>query len=335
MRTEVSLTVDVEFSIGGAFTAPYSKRPIADPMVKCSVNGQEHGLGFLLDALERQHTKATFFVETLNTTYFGYDAMGEFAKRIAEAGHDVQVHIHPCWLFFRNQDWVDLLRKSKKPSDSSYNYSVAELSEMLELSIDIFHRWGLPRPVALRVGNLDIGPNVYAAMSKTGFRVGSNVGLSIYRPRDASLQLSGGQHWVDGILELPILNFKAGQFGRLSYRNLTIVGTSCAEMQWLLMAAHQKQVSPIIILTHPTEFVKRKDFSWASVRPNRIAQRRLIRALELLNQHDDKFLPVTIGGRIDHWATNPRSVEADLSVPPMLAAGRMINNKLNDMIWTY
>lgn len=330
-QTEVCITVDVEFSIGGAFEDPRSKRPIARQMVECSIDGKEQGLGFLLEQLAAHRIRATFFVETLNTGYFDPDVMGRFAQRIAEAGHDVQVHLHPCWLFFRDQHWAEQLTATK-PNDACSTYGIDELCEMLELSIDMFHRWGLPRPIALRVGNLDVGANVYAAMSRTGFRTGSNIALSICRPNDVGLHFSGGRHWIDGVLELPVLNYRDIQFGHLHHdRSLTVAGASSAEMEWLLLAAHRKQISPVVALVHPFDFVSRKNGSWDGIRRNRSAQARLVRALRFLDENRDKFAPVTIAD-CGCWNDGPVSLDAPLSVPPVLAVGRMINNKLNEYL---
>jgi hypothetical protein len=94
---EVCITIDTEFSIGGNFEDP-ALAPVAEPIVLGSVGGREQGLGFLLDSLGEFGIRATFFVETLQTAYFGDEPMGGIARRIAAAGHDVQLHLHPCWL---------------------------------------------------------------------------------------------------------------------------------------------------------------------------------------------------------------------------------------------
>ena len=86
MKTQVCITVDVEFSIAGAFAAPDRYSPLADEPVECLVDGKEHGLGFILDSLARYDATATFFTETLQTAYFGDAPMAKFAKRIANAG---------------------------------------------------------------------------------------------------------------------------------------------------------------------------------------------------------------------------------------------------------
>ena len=71
---EVCITVDTEFSIGGNFGNP-ELAPIAKPIVLGTVAGQEHGLGFMLDCLAEFDIRATFFVETLQTAYFGDEPM--------------------------------------------------------------------------------------------------------------------------------------------------------------------------------------------------------------------------------------------------------------------
>src|ERR1700724_4638510 len=72
---EVCITVDTEFSIGGNFGNP-EMAPIAKPIVLGMIGGQEHGLGFILDSLAEFGVRATFFVETLQTAYFGDEPMG-------------------------------------------------------------------------------------------------------------------------------------------------------------------------------------------------------------------------------------------------------------------
>ena len=96
---QVCITVDTEFSIGGNFDNP-QLTPVSDPIVLGAVGGKEHGLGFLLDSLAQFALPATFFVEALQTAYFGDEPMGSIARRIADAGHDVQLHLHPCWLHY-------------------------------------------------------------------------------------------------------------------------------------------------------------------------------------------------------------------------------------------
>jgi hypothetical protein len=63
MRTQIAITIDTEFSIGGAFADPERRRPIGEANVTCPVGGREQGLGFMLDTFARHGTRATFFTK--------------------------------------------------------------------------------------------------------------------------------------------------------------------------------------------------------------------------------------------------------------------------------
>jgi len=99
MRTEVCLTIDTEFSIAGAFADPVNRRPVGEARVYCPAQGEDCGLPFILRTLARFAVPATFFVETLNTAYFGDAPMRRIAETIVAAGQDAQLHLHPCCIF--------------------------------------------------------------------------------------------------------------------------------------------------------------------------------------------------------------------------------------------
>lgn len=204
MKTEVCITVDIEFSIAGAFAAPERYAPLADEVVQCRVDGKEQGLGFILDSLAAHGHRATFFTEALQTTYFGDGPMARFAQRIVSAGHDVQLHLHPCWLHFQDERWR---QPSFVPNDYCSGRTAAELDQMIQLGIEAFSRWGIARPVALRTGGFRTDRTVYRAMARAGIDLASNIGLAVMEPAEPELRVWGGQHRFDGVLEVPTLSY--------------------------------------------------------------------------------------------------------------------------------
>lgn len=211
LKTEICITVDVEYNIAGTFWQPERFKPIGDEAVHCVVNGRENGLGFILDSLNRGGLTGTFFTEALQTTYFGDEPMGRNAQRIVAAGHDVQLHLHPCWLYFRDAAWRV---PGFVPNDSCVGRSDAELDVMMTLGLEAFARWGIARPVALRTGGFRTDAAVYRAMARAGLSLGSNLSLGVYQPPDAALQQWGGRHLLHGVLELPALSYKAPNLAR-------------------------------------------------------------------------------------------------------------------------
>lgn len=330
-RTEVCITIDTEFSIGGNFENP-ELAPIAEPIVLGSVAGKEHGLGFLLDSFGKFGVNATFFVESLQTAYFGDEPMGGIARRIAAAGHDVQLHLHPCWLHY---DTVARARSGEAPNDSCAGRTESELDYFFEFGLAAFTRWGLPTPVAVRTGNFHIDGNVFRAAARFGLRVSSNIAVPIYPPREENLRLAGGKHWIGGILELPLCCYNYQIWGTPRLRILCITACSSAEMISVLRQARAQNLSPVIILTHPQEYIKKKDYRYTKLRQNRVNQARLRALLEFLNQNQEDFVTVPVSAIHDDGASTSRRDPPALSVSAGMAMARMLENGINDRIWWY
>jgi hypothetical protein len=330
--TEICITVDTEFSIGGAFADPRRYRPLSSELVECRTNGRSEGLGFVLEALERASAAATFFVETVQCAYFGDGPMGRIAARIAAAGQDLQLHLRPCWHHFRDRQW-SLLRPE---SDSCAARSLGELVEMIEFGCGAFARWGLPRPVALRVGSFSCARVVQQAMRECGIGIGSNIALAAYRPADPELHVVCGSALIDGVLELPAFTYATPYPPRgTRLRTMAITSTSWPEMETLLWQARAAWISPIVILTHPFEFVKRANFRYEELRRNQVNQRRFERLLDFLAVHSDAFVMTTFAKSAGSWLNAGEARGPLLRVPAHLAWARMAQNLANTKVWRY
>jgi hypothetical protein len=333
-RTEVCITVDVEFSIAGALTYPDRCRPVSDPPVYGRIGAREHGLGFLLDRLADHALRATFFVECLNPSYFGDAPMGHVVERLLIARQDVQMHLHPEWLYFRDARWRETVATMMpRPNGSCAGRSVGQLIEFMRLGQATLERWGAPAPVALRTGSFHVDRAVYRAMAAVGLRLGSNVGLAMYRARDPELRRRGGLHWIDGVLEAPVLTYteRVGPWRRP--RLLSPLSTSWREMRALLWAARRADVSPVVLITHPFEFIKSADVQFTRIARNRIVQRRFAALCRFLADNAEDFVAVPIGGAGRVWLASTTMPEPDLAPPPLAIMGRMIENGLADRVW--
>lgn len=332
--TEVCITFDVEFTIGGAFADPYGKAPIAEPAVFCNVNGTSQGLGFILDTLDAYHHNATFFVEALNHHYFGDKPMARIAQQILRRGHDIQLHLHPCWCRFRQSNWQDHLG-ANPPNDSMADRSEDELCELISDGIDTFKRWGIPRPVAMRTGGLHADLTIYRALSRNSIPLASNVGISIYQPRESTLQLFAGRHEIEGVLEVPILSYlDLFMLSNNHLKTLTITGSSWQEFRALLQQAHQRQAGPITILSHPSEFVKGQDLQYTVCHTNRLNQARFRQLCQFLQDHRNTYHTQTFAGAKDTWLAEGSTENISLSVPLSATIKRLVENRLNDIsVW--
>lgn len=325
--TQVCFTVDTEFSIAGNFSDP-NLSPVAEPMVLGKIRDKEHGLGFLLDSFSDFGIKATFFVEALQTTYFGDEPMGSIVQRIASAGQDVQLHLHPCWLHYGDQSDA-----KPAPNDSCAGRSEAELDHFFRLGRDAFARWGLPTPIAVRPGNFQVDANFYRAAAKSGIVISSSVALAAYRPHEEELKLVGGRLRFGQVLEFPVCcyNYQLGTKKRL--RILSITACSRAELIAVLCQAHDRGISPVVILTHPQEFIKRKDYRYRQIRRNRVNQGRLRAVLRFLHGNRDKFHTVPICQLRDDGPDIGTREDCAMSVASRIGVMRMVENGINDRLW--
>lgn len=288
VRTRVCITIDTEFSIGGAFSSK-ERQPVAEPLVWCNIEGQSQGLGFMLDTFSQYDVQATFFVETLHRYHFKQDPMRPIAQQIHAQGHEVQLHSHPCWTLFQDADWWNTARNMKARDDISKR-SVDEAVELINQGIETFEAWGLPRPKAFRSGNLHHGDNLYRALAATGIPYSSNIGMAIYDSGDAAYKLYSGQHERHGVKEFPVLSFSDWRVGRKqNIKSLTIAGSSFAETRYLLEKARAEGIPLVVVLTHPFEFVQNRDLAFQQTRRNRLTQARLQKLCQFLQQNNDRF----------------------------------------------
>ncbi len=289
-RTKVCITIDTEFSIGGAFSDP-NRTPVAEPVVWCEVAGRSEGLGFLLDTFRRHKVQATFFVETLQRYHFRHDPMRDIAWRIHEEGHELQLHSHPCWSLFQHENWRDRAR-GQRGLDHFTKRSVDESIGLIQQGIDTFEEWGLPRPLAFRSGNLHHNDDLYRALAQTGIPYSSNVAVAIYSCGDEKYKLYSGQHECHGVKEFPVLTFCDWRIGRKQHiKSLTIAGSSFAETRFLLEKARSEGIPLVVVLTHPFEYVQNRDLAFRQTRRNGQTQRRLSELCQYLDDHRDRFDP--------------------------------------------
>ncbi|MCE3261610.1 MAG: polysaccharide deacetylase family protein [Pseudoduganella sp.] len=306
MRTRVCLTIDTEFSIAGAFRDA-SRRPVGTPLVWCEVDGRSEGLGFLLDQFQRHQLPATFFVEALQRHYFSDDPMAAIARRIAADGHEVQLHVHPCWSVFRHADWPQRVRAQPR-QDDFFGRAEDDSVALIGQAQATFADWGMAPPTVFRSGSLQHDATLYRALARCGIPYSSSIGLAIFDSGDSDLQLYSGMHERSGVRECPVLTFQDWRLGRRRHlKTLTIAGTSFAETRTLLEQAYAAQVPLVVLLTHPFEYVQR-DGDAGAVRRHAVNQQRLALLCAWLDAERARFDTCGMGAAAAALTACPQAV---------------------------
>lgn len=291
MRTKIVLTVDTEPSIAGAFIDPGVNLPLIHEPVSGDIDGKSEALGFLIETLNSHGLKATFFVETAHTSYFPEAVMGYYVEKLKAAGQDVQLHLHPSWLSFEKGK----LSKKGKVTDHCSELERSRLVEVIAQGCDQIETWTGQRPTGMRTGNFSTALKVFDAMNEAGLKHSSNICLAVYRPPEAALLVTGGIHSFSGIRELPVTCFSdVGPVGRGKLRPMQITALSVREQIALLQQTHEQERGVVVIVTHTFEFLKKKDFRYRGLRPNRLVQGRFGRLCRFLATNSDRFAVVSL-----------------------------------------
>jgi hypothetical protein len=286
VKTKVVLTVDTEASIAGAFRQDEAHAPLIHEPVAGVVDGKSQGLGFLVETLSGHGLVATFFVETVHTRYFPDMLMGGYVDRLLRAGQDVQLHLHPGWLSFENgkHDRSDLT------SDHCHELEAGQLAALIGEGAERIRTWTGAWPSGMRTGNFSTALSVFEAMSQSGLRHASNICLALHRPPEPELAVTGGAHDFAGIRELPVTCFSdVGPVGRGRLRPMQVTALTAQEQIGLLNAAYDCGNPVVVIVTHPFEFVKKRDFRYTNLKPNRLIQNRFRRLCAFLCESNDRF----------------------------------------------
>ena len=326
-RTKVVLTVDTEPSIAGAFANP-SQAPLLHEPVAGEVNGRSEALGFMIETLSRCDLTATFFVETVHTRFFGTLAMGGYVERLVRAGQDVQLHLHPNWLSFADGH----LRPGPPHTDNCRDMSVKSLGALISEGADQIRSWTGQRPSAMRTGNFSTAQSVFQAMREAGLRFSSNICMAMAPPPERELAVTGGVYEVASVRELPVTCFAdVGPIGRGRFRAMQVTAVTSREMINILDTAHACGNSIVVIVTHPFEFLKKRDFRYAGLRPNRLVQHRFRRLCAFLAENSERFEVLPIAAAAE--ALDPPQSWTELRGNGLRSVLRTAENVINDHLF--
>ena len=146
------------------------------------------------------------------------------------------------------------------------------------------------------------------------------------------MQLGSGRHIVQGVLEVPILTSDPLRLGRWRKERLfTLTASSYQESVELLRAARRIGISPVVLLSHPFEFIKDRKGGTA-FRPNPVNQSRLERLCAFISDHPRDFVAQDFRGGAREWVAGEEepSTKIGVSLPAMLR--RTIENRVNDLL---
>ncbi|ANB02220.1 hypothetical protein [Ectothiorhodospira sp. BSL-9] len=233
-----------------------------------------------LEILNRHGLIGVFFVEPLFAGRFGVERLAEITGLISEAGHEVQLHLHP--------EWTDEIRprlipdSDRKRQHLSY-YTREEQRALMAHGLRLMREAGIEGINAFRAGNFACNADTFWALQDNGITFDSSLNATRavsapdlqddhphYSPfRRCDLSLYPMTIFVDG-LGRP----RHAQIGACSAQELTEAMNDAQAHGW----------ENFVILSHNFELLK----SGRSV-PDMVVVRRFERLCGFLSENADRF----------------------------------------------
>jgi len=334
----VYFTVDTESSMAGAWDHP-DRRPLkADKHIFCEINGRDHGIGLITDALSRYGFRGTFFVETLMTLVNGADDVKRVFEFLLRRDQDVQLHLHPTYRFYADALAAREARQLYHPPDLPDTLSCFDESQQMDLlveAVDFFRGFSGSAPVAFRAGSFAANDTTLRCLRSIGIPLDSSFNPCYPRWSFPGTRMHPNQIMThEGVWEVPVTVARTRlPEGHGGLKHADPCALSVSELRAMLeygFAAGQKH---FVIIFHGFAAVKAKDMTYREMRPDRLTIRRLHQLFAYLHSHTDKYRVATFGDLGEHLTTL-RAQDGLLAELPLFAAGvRKAMQAVNRAYW--
>lgn len=160
--TGVFITIDTELSLPRHRQGLSPEGNLLESIFGACSDGS-FGISHQIARLEAHGLKGVFFVDPMPARVFGLDILKRMLAPILEAGHEVQLHIHPEWVPYMTVDPVGG-RRGNMIRDFSYEDQLV----LLDLARELLVAAGAPEPVAFRAGDYGADDNTLRALARLG-----------------------------------------------------------------------------------------------------------------------------------------------------------------------
>jgi hypothetical protein len=276
----VYLTFDIEVWCNGwsdldqAFPASFERYVYGH-----SAHG-DYALPKTLELLNQHGLRGVFFVEPLFATRFGQRHLDTIVGLIRNAGHDVQLHLHPEWT---NEALEPLIPDCATKRQHLSYYTLDEQTALIACGKKMLEAAGSGPIHAFRSGSFAANPHTFEALRRNHILLDSSLnrchGVSapeLLRGHDLDTVFD-----VAGVTTYPVTVFQDG-FG--TDRPAQVGACSFAEMRAALVDAQNKGAQHFVVVSHNFEMLKP-----GSAQPDWVVVRRFAQLCAFLDQHRDRF----------------------------------------------
>lgn len=292
---DIFLTVDVEHSIGGAFTDPRLKPVGSDRRIFGRFGGKVYGIPLLMDIAESYGLRLTFFLETCSADYFGLDTVREVCSTIVARGHDVQLHLHPEFLFLKGDEF-----RRSMPRAGMAHLTRSRQRMLIEKGILVLQSCGVPRVAAFRAGGYGANIKTLKALSDADILIDSSYNFSFVKGPE-QFGMTGPINDLrryERVYEFPVTQFVCPCpliRNVRQVRPFDINGAGFLEMRAALKRAALTGPCHVTVVLHSFSFIKAYDLQYQKVRPRWNVIRRFEKLCLFLAENPSSYRVRTFG----------------------------------------
>ena len=240
----------------------------------------DYALPKTLAILNQHGLKGVFFVEPLFATRFGAKHLEIIVQLIREAGHEIQLHLHPEWTDEAIEPIIE--NCATKRQHLSY-YTLDEQTALIGLGRKMLEAAGSGPISAFRSGSFAANRDTFEALRRNAILLDT----SLNRCYGVSAPDLRGAHdfntafVTQGVTTFPVTVLKDG-FGQ--DRPAQVGACSFSEMRDALLSAQAAGTRDFVVVSHNFEMLKP-----GSSAPDWIVVKRFERLCAFLAQHPDRF----------------------------------------------
>jgi hypothetical protein len=292
-RLRVYFTVDTETSMGGAWrNAEYAPLP-TESTIFGKVGSEFYGIPLIMEILERYEFAATFFVEVFCAHVLGFEEVARVFRSIMDRGHDVQLHLHPVYRFYRDY----LQGGRRREQDLIFTFPFEEQRELIADGVALFKQFTGRQPIAFRAGCYGASELTLKALSQNGILLDSSYNLC-YLGQTCGFQERplNAPRMIESVYEFPVTNFSS-RIGE-GYKALEISAVSVPEILGTIRELQEAGCRDVVLVFHSFSFLKRRGVRFENRCPDQIVIHRFQQLCAALSRMEDQ-IEVAVFGNIN------------------------------------
>ena len=240
----------------------------------------DYALPQTLTILNRYGLKGVFFVEPLFAARFGTQYLEIIVRLIREAGHEIQLHLHPEWTDEAREPIIE--NCATKRQHLSY-YTLDEQTALIAYGKKMLEAAGSGPIRAFRSGSFAANRDTFEALGRNTILLDTSLNrcYAVSAPDLREHHAFNSAFVVERVTTYPVTVMKDG-FGR--DRPAQVGACSFGEMRDALSSAQRAGVANFVVVSHNFEMLKPGSSS-----PDWVVVKRFERLCAFLAQYSKQF----------------------------------------------